>query len=131
MSKIFKDLVSGDIVYFIKTYPTEESRGPELIKAPVLGVENNEGIFFFNLGEEYGGWHFISDNAELNCQVAHARGLNLYYLDQNQAKEEFLRSCKDFLRSNYSCIRSHEVKLMELRDLQLKYTKIVDDHENV
>ena len=131
MGKVFKDLVPGDVVYFVKTYPIEESRGPELIKAPVLGVENNEDIFFFNLGEDYGGWHFVSDKTELDCQVVHSRGLNLFYLDQNQAKEEFLWSCKDFLRSNYSYIRSHEVKLMELRDLQLKYTKIVDDHENV
>lgn len=131
-SKVFKDLVPGDIVYFIKTYYIEESRGPELIKAPVLKVDDNsDGIFSFDLGEDYGGWHSVLDSAELNSPVVHAHGLNLLYLDHIQAEKDYIQKCKDFLRGNYMYIRSHETKLMELRDLQLKYTKIVDDHENV
>lgn len=138
MGKVFKDLVPGDIVYYVKTYHPEESKGPELIEATILKLEDS-GIFSFDLGESNGGWYFILDRADIEKNIARATGfvlitdleLPLIYTDRKLAKEEYMKECKNFLRSNYKHIRHHETELMELRDLQLKYTKIVDDYEDL
>ena len=126
--KAFKNLVPGNKVYYVRTY--NGTNGPDLIESEVFNIDTIDGIFSIKL-EDPVSWCPILDNKELDLNIAHAGQHITIYTSHELAKEGYLKECKDFLRANYKIIKSHEVKLMKLRDIQLKFQKIVDDYENI